>query len=388
MPNLKLNVDRIRKARGLSEDELSARLGMAKGDLAEFLRLPPKRKEGVLHKLSRELVVPEVLLFADDFDVADTRIPDFRLSHPAAGGYSRETLRWIDFAEAIRAEAHRVGEADRPTSLSDLIDSKAPIPQSAERLREILNFTEDAQLGFKNARLMFSALRQRIESLNVFVLQLSFPETDGTGFCLAGDVYDVIVINTRKQSPARRAFTLGHEVYHCALGETGLSDSRLVNNSVERRCNSFAAHFLAPTNLVQYVARKHITGTRLQIGELRAVADELNISMHATLLRLVELGIYHQNAITAWKSYIRDHGDPEAPKRGGGRRVEEWKYKLARYGFKFASVFGSAKNRGEFDDLEFYQFSGIKPKYQSSYIDNGSRASPEDADVDDEGENA
>ncbi|MGH6890523.1 MAG: ImmA/IrrE family metallo-endopeptidase [Rhizomicrobium sp.] len=388
MSNLKRNVEQVRKARGLSEAELSSRVGMRQSELAEFLRSPPKRKEGVIHNLSRELLVPEVLLFAEEVKVRDTRIPDFRLSKPAPGGYARPTLRWIDFAEDIQKTATDLGGADKSLRVSALVDSDAKISDAAKDLRQTLRFTDEVQLGFANARLMFAALRQAVETLNVFVLQLSFPETDGTGFCITGNPYDVVVINTRKQAHVRRSFTLAHELYHCVLGQTGLSDSRVANNAVERRCNSFAAHFLAPADLTRRIARVLISGDRLDIGELRKFAAKLNISMYASLLRLVELGIYKDSAIAAWNRYIERQGDPDIPKGAGGTRVDEWKYKLSKYGFKFASVFGTAKRRDKFDDLEFYKFSGIKPKYQAAYIENASRARAEDADVDEREDDA
>jgi Zn-dependent peptidase ImmA (M78 family) len=388
MSNLKKNVEQIRKARGLSEAELSSRLGVGQSDLTEFLRSPKKRKETIIRKLSRELLVPEVLLFADEVKVRDTHIPDFRLSKPAPGGYARETLRWIDFAEDIQNSATGFGGADMSRCLSALIDTTATVADAALEMRKVLGFTEDAQLGFSNARLMFAALRQKIETLNVFVLQLSFPETDGTGFCISGKPYDVIVLNTRKQATTRRLFTLAHEIYHCALGQSGVSDSRFAKNAIERRCNSFAAHFLAPVSLVRRAARELLSEKNLNLDELRKLAGVLNISMHMSLLRLVELGLYNDSAVAAWNEYIKSRGDPDAPKGGGGKRVEEWKYKLSKYGFKFASVFGAAKAREEFDDLEFYKFSGIKPKYQAAYIANGPRGRPEDADVDEGGDDA
>jgi hypothetical protein len=140
--------------------------------------------------------------------------------------------------------------------------------------------------------------------------------------------------------------------------------------------------------LVRRVARNTITSDTLDIEELREFSDALNISMYASLLRLVELRLYKESAVAAWRKYISSQSDPDVPKGGGGKRVEEWKYKLSKYGFKFATVFGAAKDRDEFDDLEFYKFSGIKPKYQAAYITNGSRGRPEDADVDEGGEDA
>jgi Zn-dependent peptidase ImmA (M78 family) len=359
---------------------------MSRSELAAFLDAPPKRKETIVRKLSRELLVPEVQLFADDLPVADLSIPDFRLAQPAPSGYARETLRWIGFAELIGDEASTVSKPSSELSLSAAIDPAESVADAAAHLRQLINFSNDEQLSYQSARLMFAALRQRIETFNVFVLQLSFPESDGTGFCISRKPYDVIVINTRRQAPARRSFTLAHEIYHCIAGKSGVSDSSVANNALEIKCNKFAAHFLAPADLVQRLAKSIISSNSLSLSELRRLASQLNISMYASLLRLVELGIYDQRAVGAWRKYVGQQGDPDAQSAGGGKRVDEWKYKLSRYGFKFASVFGDAKKQGLFDDLELYRFSGIKPKFQDSYIANASRGRAEDADVDEGGD--
>jgi Zn-dependent peptidase ImmA (M78 family) len=362
---------------------------MAEADFAEFLRSPPKRKETIVHKLSRELLVPEILLFANEVRIPDTRLPDFRLSQPAPDGYSRETLKWIDFARFIQDRARTTVTVDNSRSLKALLNSGTPIPRAASVLRDVLNFTHDEQLAFSDARLMYATLRQRVEMLNVFVFQFSFPETDGTGFCLSGSPLDIIVVNTRKQTPARRSFSLAHEIYHCVLDKDGMSDAYVANNRTERQCNTFAVHFLTPAELVRRAAATTISRNTFVIDELKRFADTLNISMNASLLRLVELGIYDDSAIGAWKRFIERQGDPEAPrKRAGGTPQDEWKNKLSKYGFKFASVFGSAKVRGDLDELEFFRLSGIKPKYQDDYIKNASRARAEDADVDEGEEDA
>jgi Zn-dependent peptidase ImmA (M78 family) len=388
MTDLKKNVTQIRKLRGLTQAQLSTRLGMAEDELSSFLDAPPKRKEKVVQGLARELLVPDVALFASHVQVPDSRLPDFRLSHPTPGGYSRATLRWIDFAKTIHATAGRIADGKKSRSLSNLVDSAAAIPKAAAQLRDRIELTDEIQINCKSPRFLYALIRQKIEELNVFVLQLSFPERDGTGFSICGDLYDVIVINTRNQIPARRSFTLAHEIYHCVWGKSGLSDSRIENNAVEKRCNSFAAHFLAPDDLVRKISNGVVTSKEFRLGELKQVAGNLNISMHATLLRLVQVGIYGHAATEAWEQYIKSKGDPEFPKKGGGKRVDEWKYKLSKYGYKFATIFGAAKKSGHFDDLELYQLSGIKPKYQLDYLKKASAARPEDSAVDEVDDNA
>jgi Zn-dependent peptidase ImmA (M78 family) len=383
MASLKKSIEQVLRARGLSRADLGARIGLSEPDLVAYLDSPPKRGEGVLQKISRELLVPDFFLFAETVPLSEARYPDFRLTRPSRTGYARETLRWMDLAASIQSQANDSVTSNPAFSLKKKAKSTATAV-AARNLREVLGFTFALQREMSDARTLFAWLRRQIETLNVFVLQLSFSEKDGTGFCLAGDHYDVIVINTRKQAHPRRLFTLAHEIFHCVLGKTGVSDSFVLNNSVERACNQFAVEFLAPAALVQQIVSTTIRSSTFDVDELKRFSKAIKLSMYASVIRLVELGIYQPSAIGAWQRFIHANGDPELGSGGGGGRQEEWKYKLAKYGFKFAEVFGKAKRNGDYDDYEFYQLSGIKPKYQADYILKSSSARAEDA-IDDEG---
>jgi Zn-dependent peptidase ImmA (M78 family)/transcriptional regulator with XRE-family HTH domain len=383
MASLKRNVEQVLSARGLSRADLGARIGLSEVDLVAYLNSPPKRGEGVLQKISRELLVPDFFLFADPVPLPEPSYPDFRLSRPSRTGYSRATLGWMDLAASIQNQANSISP-DQSLSVKKAAPGENP-KIAAENLRKALGLTFALQREMADARALFAWLRQQIETLNVFVLQLSFNEKDGAGFCLAGSQYDVIVLNTKKQTPPRRLFTLAHEIFHCVLGKTGVSDPFVLNNSVERACNQFAVEFLAPAALVKQIASETIRRDSFDIDELSKFSKAIKLSMFASVIRLVELGIYPSAAIGTWQRFLQSNGDPEFKKGGGGGRQEEWKYKLSKYGFKFAEVFGKAKRNGEYDDYEFYRLSGIKPKYQDDYILKSSTAGAEDA-VDDEGE--
>jgi hypothetical protein len=112
---------------------------------------------------------------------------------------------------------------------------------------------------------------------------------------------------------------------------------------------------------------------------LRPVAKLTKLSLYASVLRLVETNYYSDSAVAAWQAHIRDNGNPDFAKSRGGKPQDEWKNKLARFGFRFAEVYEAAKDRDQIDDYELYRLSGIKPKYQDSYLKNASSASLQDA---------
>ena len=206
-------------------------------------------------------------------------------------------------------------------------------------------------------------------------MQLSFD--DGAGFCLASiDSYDLIAVNTLRQNYPRRLFTIAHELYHCMTGESGLSDPDVERNNLEIQCNRFAAEFLAPAQLVETVALQLFgRAADFDINDLRRFASALKLSLHASLLRLIETGFYKDSARTAWNDFIAEYGNPDfATQRSGGKRVEEWKYKLARYGFLLPKLLGSALSAKTIDQVQIFRSTGIKPKYQRDYFAQASSA--------------
>jgi Zn-dependent peptidase ImmA (M78 family) len=182
----------------------------------------------------------------------------------------------------------------------------------------------------------------------------------------------------------RRLFTLAHEIYHCILNETGISDPEILRNNIEKQCNTFAIELLSPVSLVESAAQRSITSKDFEIAELRAFAKIVKLSLYASVLRLVETGYYNRNAIAAWHAFISSAGNPDYKKAGGGgkNRQPEWKYKLSKYGSLFAKVYRPTVAAQIIDDLDFYRLSGIKPKYQKEYLQNAPTASLSDA-VDD-----
>jgi Zn-dependent peptidase ImmA (M78 family) len=374
------NVDRLLKARRLSEMDLGIRIGRSKTDLTKILDDPPKRKGSIVKDIATELVVPDFYLFSDELAPSET-IADFRLTNPRARGYQRATIKAIEFARQVQLDASsRLGLKNANALSLQFANTRDP-SEAAEILRKRIGLTDDDQIGFETPRLFFAYLRREIERYDTFVFQITFPTEDGVGFAIAKPKsFDAIVLNTSKQAIPRRLFTLAHEVYHCIINESGISDPNIINNDVEQRCNRFAAEFLAPTSLVKKIARQTLKSNDFQIDDLKKFAGSIKLSMAASLFRLVETGHYKSRAIGAWQAFLRNNGDPDFLGGGGGRRQEEWKYKLSKYGTRFAELYSSAVASGGIDEYEFYRLSGIKPKYQHDYFEFAPKASLHDAE--------
>jgi Zn-dependent peptidase ImmA (M78 family) len=312
---------------------------------------------------------------------ASPPLVDFRAATPRPSGYSLKTLKAIELARTIQREIARVGDYRSRRSLRAAVESPNNSRSAARELRRSLNITVDEQIGSTDARTFYSLVRSRVEERETVVLQSSFD--DGAGFCLSSsESFDVITINTFKQNYPRRLFTLAHEIYHCILESSGLSDPDVEENNVEVRCNRFAAEFLAPQAVVERVARPIFgRSADFDIDDLRRFASAMKLSMHASVVRLIAANIYTESALGAWNRFVEENGNPDFTSgRSGGRRVEEWKYKLAKYGFLLPRIFGRALEHREIDPVQIFRSSGIKPKYQREYFANAFSARPEDAE--------
>ncbi|MGY4364075.1 Zn-dependent peptidase ImmA (M78 family) [Bradyrhizobium sp. LB1.3] len=358
---------------------MGERVGMRQDEFHQWLDDPPKRKETVVKKIAAELLVPDFYLFAEgERLVPASSIADFRLATPARRAYQRDTIKAIDLAKSIQADPLTRIAFDANRQLTKIIPQSWKPEEAASQLRAVIGLTDDLQSNIEDSRQLYVRLRRWVEQFETLVFQFSFSTEDGVGFAVVGnDTFDAIVVNTLGQSYSRRLFTLAHEIYHCILGETGISDPDILKNAVERKCNVFAINFLAPRTLVNFAAQRTITSKQFDIDELRAFSKITKISLYASVLRLVETGHYDARAIATWHGFIKASGNPDFAKAGGGgkNRQPEWKYKLSRYGSRLAEIFDPAIRAGIVDDLDFYRLSGIKPKYQPDYFSNAPTAS-------------
>jgi hypothetical protein len=73
--------------------------------------------------------------------------------------------------------------------------------------RKFFNISLMDQANAKDAKAFYLLCRKKIEDKGIFILHDSFPETDGSGFCLAHATHPLILVNTKRQSRDRRLFT-------------------------------------------------------------------------------------------------------------------------------------------------------------------------------------
>jgi Zn-dependent peptidase ImmA (M78 family) len=361
----------ILHARSLSRGELSRRLNIREEELQRELTRLPEPKQALLNDIAKELALPAFVFFMSKAPRLHDIIPDFRSKSPAPTAKSRETVESIQLAEGVQRaaiEGRALGVQVLPSFKATRTDEIDAFALSA---REYFGITVEDQLSSKDAKAFYVVCRKKIEDKGIFVLQDSFPETDGSGFCLFHPIYPVIVINTKKQTRGRRLFTLAHELAHVLMQKTGISDPFVGANQVERVCNRFAGRFLVPGAYLDSFFKKGLPATDPDVNDVASAARRLKISQQAAVLRLEELKVFKPGSHEKWLRIIHNLGNPDFSERGGGAGgpPPQEKVKLAKYGFKFATAFAPLLQDGKISEINLFRSSGLKPKYQASYFD-------------------
>jgi Zn-dependent peptidase ImmA (M78 family)/transcriptional regulator with XRE-family HTH domain len=359
----------VLRARSLTREQLSQRLGINVTQLEAELRREPEPRQGILNKIAKELALPPFIFFMDRSPQLHDVLPDFRAPNPAPRAKSRETMGAIQFAEGVQRTVLEGDVRGAPQLPGFIATSNADVDAFALKARNFFNITLEDQSNAKDAREFYIICRKKIEEKGIFVLHDSFPHNDGSGFCLAHPLYPVIVVNTMQQTRGRRLFTLIHELAHVLLGKSGISDPFVRENATERLCNRFAGAFLVPRS---YVASLLGTATPVNdpdYDDVRWASRRLKISQEATVLRLEQISLYRSGSYDKWKRSVHNANPDYSEKKGGPPKPPaQEKVKLAKYGFQFARAFDSLLSDGRLNEVNLYRSTGLKPKYQRPYF--------------------
>jgi len=363
------------KARSLTRAALSDRLGITVADLEDELQREPEPGQGILNDIAKELALPPFVFYMRETPPLHDILPDFRSATPAPSAKSRSATEAIQFAASIQRaarESRAPGAAELPRFRTER-EGKA-VENFALKVRSHFGITVEDQLDARDARSFYVLCRKKIEDKGIFVLHDSFPEADGSGFCLADDEYPVIVVNTKQQTRARRLFTLIHELAHLLLRKSGISDPFVRHNSTEKLCNEFAGCFLVPEAYLPHLLSGINVTENPTPDFIARVARRLKISQQATVLRLEELQIFAAGSHLNWLRAIHNLGNPDYSEKGGGANgpPPQEKVKLAKYGFHFAAVFGALLRHDQISDINLFRLTGLKPKFQRTYFDYAS----------------
>jgi Zn-dependent peptidase ImmA (M78 family) len=196
-----------------------------------------------------------------------------------------------------------------PPEWSRSVPKGDPTPGLAKRLRTFFDkwlAPRSNGFGFTGTpeQVFLGGFRTFLEVQGTIVNTNDAPSDDFLGFYIhPDDGLPLVYVNRSISSRKAQLFTAVHEYAHSLLDAPGVSNPYLIANSVERKCNRFAAEFLAPMeSFRQLVEKQERAAQSNPVALVRAVAAQSLLSQHATAIRLVEAGYLSQGQLHAWES--------------------------------------------------------------------------------------
>jgi len=220
----------------------------------------------------------------------------------------------------------------------------------AERERQHLEVTVEAQFEWKNPYQALRKWRAALEGKNILVFQLPMPVEDARGFSMSDEEPFTLVVSSSDAVQAR-IFTLFHEYGHLLLREPGVclpkpeSGGGGPHAGVEQWCNRFAAALLVPAAALGSVlgTQEPIRTEERLFEAIREGEKRFRVSQQVVLRRMLDAGLASkpsfQRAMNRLLSQV-----PARKARGG--HVEPAKKCLAENGHLFTSLVLEGRARG------------------------------------------
>jgi len=189
----------------------------------------------------------------------------------------------------------------------------APVVQTAETIRKVLNFDIQAR---NDCPTWVDALRQFIkqaEDVGVLVMvsgvvginnKRKLDPKEFRGFAIADSFAPLIFINGA-DTKAGQMFTLAHELAHLWLGESALSDASPISspsNRIEKWCNQVAAELLVPLEAIKKILPKRTN----PLDEVQGLARRFKVSTLVIMRRIYDVGQISREAFqTAYDEEVK-----------------------------------------------------------------------------------
>lgn len=375
-PTVQINPNVLRWAMagsGWDVGELSEKTNIESESILRWVKHSTDIRVRDLRKISKTIKIPlSVLLLPEPPKERD--LTDYR--KVGAGNLSKKTLAVIRNARYIQSNAGDLlemrSEDARPNITPRTLKEDPETVADAERSvlglalekrrrgDDIDNFVQAAYL----------ALREKIESLNIFVMQAAMDVDDARGFTLADRYPRVILINSR-DGPRPRLFTLLHEYAHLLLKTDGicLTNSedfegrpRGQDVAVERWCNNFAGAVIMPKNMTLKVLDD--MENREPDKVVAYVVSKFCTSRTAAVVRILNLLDKDQRR-GRYIEYYKMISSESAPKTGRGGLDDRNMAKecVNRNGMRYVGLVSDSRTRGMITVNDMIRYLDLKTKY-------------------------
>jgi Zn-dependent peptidase ImmA (M78 family) len=304
------SIEKIRKQRDLPLEVLAEVTGIPASRLEDIERGEKRnRKEETL--LERALGVPRYA-FLQKRALVDRLPTDFRTVGNLRPRYGLRGLQAIydmqslaKFADAIGENIERSGKfKEVRAEIGDI--GSPPDRKVLSALAELTGYDLNSVLNKYEPSVVFQSIRQNLEDNDFFVVCERLDKETYRGFCIYRERYPLVFINTFKQNPRIRIFTLIHEAVHLLLRRDGIIDPFNRRNQIEKICNKLTVEFLLPTKLFREIAlAKRSRDSRSWID---ALAKEIPLSKFVIALRIQEV-LSIQGFANKWLQSFQSHSE-------------------------------------------------------------------------------
>lgn len=362
---------------GWTAQEVSEETGLKLESIQQWEARDSDIKLSDLKKIAKKIKRP-VIVFALPEPPNEKELTDYRrVGGGGTGNLSKKTLDVIREArhvQSIAAELLELNSMDaRPDIIPRTLKDDPQVVAKAERESLGLNLEKRPKEKSIDAfvRDEYLALKARIESLNIFVLQAVMDVGEVRGFTLPDKYPKVILINSR-DGPRPRLFTLLHEYAHLLLKTDGicLTNSYLSgvqstdpDVSVERWCNNFAGAAIMPKEAVMYELRNNRTYTTEQM--IKHLSSKFCASKTAAVVRVLNLldkDPSKQEYLEYYHSISSNTNDK--PRKGGGKGGRDMaKECVNRYGKRYARLVSDSEERGLITTHDMIKYLDLNMKY-------------------------
>ena len=230
---------------------------------------------------------------------------------------------------------------------------------------------DDGRVAKKPIQRVYSELREKIESMNIFVLQSNMPITEARGFSLTDQFPRIIVVNSADDVKPR-TFTLLHEYAHVLLKKDGIcltNSENFDSNSnktqqIEKWCNAFAGSLLMPKK--EFL--RELRTNEEKFEDIRKVIENLSkkfrASKKATIVRILNLSANKSDKKMYLEYYDKIIWEyPSKPKKKGGAAISQADKCISQKGKKYVRLVFDSKNKQLITTNSMISYLDLKVKH-------------------------
>ena len=359
---------------GWEEEELSEKTNIKLEVIQECGKSSTSIRISDLKKISKAINRPvSILLLPEPPDEMEPM--DYRRmgGSDTVAKLSKKTLKFIWRARYVQASAAELLEM-RSESAQPRIHPRTirDDPETVAKTEsQILDYPQNRHHGEnidKFVQNTYESLREKIESLGIFVMQMPIDIAEARGFVLS-DKYPNVIVVSSKDNPRPRLFTLLHEYAHLLL-KTGRIhtvnpfyadiQSKRQPMSVERWCNGFAGAVIMPREAVL----EELEGIKERVPDsvVTLISRRFCTSKAAAAVRILNL----LGGDPLWKDYYEYHKSLQTISigtigGGGGRDMAQ--ECITHNGMRYVRLVSDSRKRDLITTHDMVMYLDLKTKH-------------------------